>query len=422
MKLSKLPLALALLIMVKLALDYFAYHVSGSYGVYGLQVSGEWFSGKYYLSWLVALVVFFSALPYLSVCCDEIDYAVVFLFLATFLPSATVFWVADGDFSFFAFDAAFWIGCSVIFYFLSELYPWQAARYDDARVSRWETPFACVYAAIVSLLLLNLLRSYNIGLDFSFASVYARRKEFVEWLSGAWTYPYAWSVYVFAVFLIFIPRLKTIKLLGIGYVLVFFLSAGDKVYLFLVFLIIAFLLLRGISIAVTLILAAFAGLFTAASIFDSVWLGFIVNRFVILPLDIAFKYASHFSGEYLMYSYSFLSKVFHYSYDGAPAQIIGDIYYLKGDGANVNFLADAYVNFGWLSIAPLLGFFAILRTVFRDSKYLILLTPLLIQLMNAPLPTVLLTGGGVLMILSCYLLSRSVSVAAPASGLATQVP
>ncbi|WP_147309725.1 hypothetical protein [Cupriavidus taiwanensis] len=406
-KVCRLPVMLALLVLTKAALDYFAFHVSGVYGIYGIDVRGDWFTSRYFLSWLVSLAVFISALPYLSICRDEIDFAVVFLVVATFLPSASVFWAAEGDGEFFAFGAVFWVACLLLLYLVSWVAPWAEGLDPKLPVSRMQAPLSALYAVVLALLLVNLLRSYSIGLDFGFDTVYQRRKEFVAWLSGGWTYLYAWAVYVFAAYLVFVSRSKPLKLFGLGYTLVFFLAAGDKVYLFLIALMAVFRVLRHYGRAVPLLLSGFAVLFALAAMLDSLWLGFIVNRFVILPLDIAYRYASHFAGEHLMYGYSFLSGFFPYRYDGAPSQIIGDIYYKRGDGANVNFLADAYVNLGWLALPALLTFFIGLRVVFRNSRYLVLLCPLLVQLMNAPLPTVLLTGGGILMIVGCLLLLRS---------------
>lgn len=401
-QLSRPLLTLVLLMLVKVVLDYFAYHVSSVYGIYGLEVRGAWGSSQYLLSWGAALVVFVCALPYLSVSNDEVDYAILFLLIATFLPATSVYWVVEGSTDFLIFCATFWALLCLCLFFVA---PWRGAPSEAMPTSRFEAPLTKLYAVLLALLLLNLLHSYSIGLDFSFTSVYERRREFVAWLSNGWTYPYGWSVYVFAVFLIFVARSRLLALFALGYVAVFFLSAGDKVYLFLLLLLLAFQWLRGGRHAVAQILFAFIALFFTAVLLDSLWLGFIVNRFVILPIDIAYRYAWHFAGQQLWYGYSFLSAFVSYPYDGAPSQIIGDIYYLRGDGANVNFLADGYVNLGWPALLPLLTFFVGLRAVFRRSRYLILLCPLLIQLMNAPLPTVMQTGGGILMVAASLLLS-----------------
>lgn len=414
MKIPRSLLLLALLILIKIALDYFAFYVSEVYGIYGIDVRGSWFSSQHILSWLIAVAVFVCALPYLTVCRDEVDFCLAFLLMSTFLPAASVFWVTEGSTDFFSFSAMFWGACSLLMFLLFRLSPWRTTHLEQLPVSSWQRWLSVLYTLMLVLLVITLIRNFHIGLDFGFDSVYDRRKEFIAWTTGGWTYLYAWSVYVFAAYLIFVSPSRVLKAFGLAYVLLFFLVAGDKVYLFLVFLMAAFGFLRGRRSAVVLMFAAIAFLFAMAIALDSLWLGFIVNRFVILPLGIAYKYAWHFAGEHLLYAYSFLAPFFDYRYAAAPSQIIGDTYYLPGDGANVNFLADAYVNLGWLAMGPLLAFFVSLRLMFRNSRYLILLCPPLIQLMNAPLPTVLVTGGGLPVLVACLLLSRRASRAAEA--------
>lgn len=406
MKIPRSLLLLILLMLIKVVLDYFAFYISEVYGIYGVEVRGSWFSSQYILSWLVAFAVFVCAVPYLAICRDEVDFCLAFLLMSTFLPAASVFWVTEGSTDFFAFSAVFWAACALLMFLVFRLSPWMVIQLEQLPVSRWQKWLSVLYALMLGLLVITLIRNFHIGLDFGFDSVYDRRKGFIAWATGSWTYLYAWSVYVFAAYLIFVSQSRVLKAFGFAYVLLFFLVAGDKVYLFLVFLMAVFGILRGRRSAVVLMFVGIAFLFTMAITLDSLWLGFIVNRFVVLPLGIAYKYAWHFSNEHLLYAYSFLSSLFHYGYDAAPSQIIGDTYYLPGDGANVNFLADAYVNLGWLAMAPLLTFFVGMRLVFRNSRYLILLCPLLIQLMNAPLPTVLVTGGGLPVLVACMLMSR----------------
>ncbi|MCY1291326.1 hypothetical protein D9M70_405120 [compost metagenome] len=342
---------------------------------------------------------------------DIFDCSLSFLFFSIFFPVLSLFWVEHGDISYLLFCSLFWL---VLFLTLSFIPAGCAFSLERNGVNRIESFLDWVYLAVILMAGVLLLLNFSISSGVGFDSVYERRKVFSEWLAGGFaTYLYTWSVYVFATYLIFISRRRFFNLIGVAYVLIFYAVAGDKVYLFLIGLIF-FLRVASLRGGAALLLCAFIFLSLSGVVFffvlGDVWVPAIVNRFLVLPADISFNYVKYFQGGELFYAYSFMSLFVDYEYSSFPAQLIGSVYYADGDNANVNFLADAYVNLGWFSIVPLLFFFVVLRAVFLRGRYVILLAPIFVQAINMPLPTLLLTGGGALMIVGCYMLSGSAAL------------
>ncbi|WP_330115222.1 hypothetical protein SA496_07455 [Pseudomonas sp. JS3066] len=401
-------LAIALLsVIAKTCVDYFLFAVSPVFGIYGVEVKGSFFSDIYWLSWVSYIFVMPAYFLFISGRGDIFDFALSFLFFSIFLPLLSLFWIEQGDLSYLSFCSIFWF---LLFLALALLPVTRTVVRNDNVASRVEGFLDWFFLAVVVLLGGSLLLNFSIFSGFGFDSVYERRKAFTAWLGGGLSsYLYAWSVYVFGVYLVFVSRRKLFKLVGLLYVLIFYAVAGDKVYLFLLALVF-FLRMTPLLGGASLLLCGFIFLSLSGVGFfyllGDIWVPTIVQRFLALPVDISFNYVEYFKSEPLLYAYSFLSSLFDYSYSDLPAKLIGAEYYVVGDNATVNFLADAYVNLGWVAIAPLLFFFVSLRAILRSSKYLVLIVPVFTQALDTPLPTLLLTGGGGLMIIICYMLSK----------------
>ena len=406
---GEIAFLIVLSMIAKLCVDYFVFSVSHIFGVYGVEAKGYFFSTEYWVAWISYLLVLSSYLLYMARQGDIFDCSLSFLFFSIFIPVGTLYWVEQGDFLYLMFCSVFWFLLFFVLY-ISVLRRHSVLSFFENK--KIELVVGVLYFLVLALLGGGLLRNFDISAGLGFDSVYERRRSFAGWLEdgGIWVYLYAWSVYVFAVYLIFVSSAKFLKFVGALYVVALYAVAGDKVYLFLLVLI-CFLIFSSKKGRSTMILCAFIFLtllgVCSFQLFGNVWISAIVHRFLILPADVSFNYIDYFNDGLLLYGYSFLSSFVGYNYSELPAKLIGSFYYTDGDNANVNFLADAYVNLGWFSIAPLLLFFVVLRMTFRDTKYLVLLIPVFVQAINSPLPTLLLTGGGGLMIVGCYALSRS---------------
>jgi hypothetical protein len=403
---EKLTLVILCSVFAKACIDYFSFNISPIFGVYGVQPTGEPFSDLYWASWGIFFAVFSFFLLYIKRRKDIFDYGVCFLFFSLFIPLLSMLWIENAALSFVAFCALFW---SLLFVALS-LVPRVLPPLERETV--FELRLGYLYLLIIFVLMGMLIANFGVSWDLSFESVYDRRKVFAAWLDGSViAYLYAWSVYVFASYLIFISRNSILKLAGLLYIFLFYLVAGDKIYLFLVLVIFAIkvMIYKG---GATLLLCLFILLSLAGTLFwlvgNEIWIPTIVQRFLIMPSDISLNYIDYFGKENLLYGYGFLSSVFDYGYTDMPSKVIGAEYYTAGDNATVNFLADAYVNFGWASMAPLLLFFMSLRLLLPSSRYLVLLVPIFVQAVDTPLPTILLTGGGGVIIVTAFVLTHLV--------------
>lgn len=403
-------LTLSCEVLAKVCVDYFTFNISPVFGKYGIDVVGQYFSESYIESWIAGLIVMTILALYLSTRKDVLDLAISFLCLATFLPASTVYWVSEGSLSFFLFCAVFW---SITFCLFG------AVRMSSKRESLLsymrgkgfigERCIAIGYSVVVLALLAVLVINFNLTLSIGFETAYIRRSAFSEWLEGSHlSYLFGWSVYVLSVYLIFIPKGIIFKLIGILFVMAIYSIAGDKIYLFLIILLAFLNVIKNRYYSSFYISFCFVILPLSGIVFylnsGSIWVSAIVNRFLALPFGIAFNYIDYFKNQHLAYSYSFLSDFSKYPYSELPAKLIGDMFYIKGDNANVNFLADAFVNFGWLSIFYLVAFFIVIRISLHKSRYLLIACPLFFELINIPLPTALLTGGGGIMLLVCLCL------------------
>lgn len=394
--------------LAKIVVDHFAYAVSPIFGVYGVLVEGEYFSFHYLYSWVLYCLVLILPIFYMIPRRDVLDYSIFFVFYSFVIPLLACSWILpEVDYGFLHFSLVFWF----LLYFLLVFLGSRGCEVGVlcARSGLSIRLFSRMYIACLFFLASVMYLRFGIPADFGFDSVYERRKSFVEWRGGGlWVYLFNWSVYVFATYLVFISHSRMAKILGITYLLFFFGVAGDKVYLFLflsIFFLVTVVRMQSVLL-VPLLFVSLGGVGVGSYYYsESPWLPAIVNRFLLLPMDISYHYTAFFKGEYLVYSYSFLSAFFAYPYSQLPASLIGDHFYNAGDNANVNFLADAYINIGWFSLPVLLVFFASLRRCFSNARFLILLVPFLTQLLNAPLPTSILTGGGWLAIFTCALLN-----------------
>ncbi|WOD12592.1 hypothetical protein RPW65_07045 [Pseudomonas sp. NyZ704] len=391
-------------ILAKVVIDFFIFTVSPSFGIYGIEAHGVFFSDAYWFSWFVYIGVLVCYLSYMRGQVDSFDCALIFLFFANFIPLLSLFWIEEGSSSFVLFSALFWAMLFITFAWLPRFSTHRIAE-DNVTV---EKIFQTAYCILICLLGFLLVTNFSLSAGVGFDSVYERRSIFSSWLGGGLKpYLYSWSVYVFSMYLMFVSRHWIFKCIGICYILVFYIVAGDKVYLFLPLLVLMIKLVPklGGKPVLYLFFIVLSVLGVLSFILGDIWVPSLVHRLFAMPPDIALNYVEFFEYENLHYSYSFLSGVSGYPYAELPATLIGYVYYTDGDNATVNFLADAYLNMGWFAICPLLLFFAFLRATLRDSRYLILLVPIFIQAIDTPLPTILLTGGGGLIIITCYLLN-----------------
>lgn len=376
--------------------DYFGSSISPYFGTYGVEFNGSLLSSKYWISLFACLLVSIPYAFFINRRMDDFDAGLAFLFLVTYIPTTTVWWISDGSSDYFAFVTIFWL-----------LTLWAIVLGLRPRVIHQERPrqsvdwITIVYSSLLLFLALLIYMRFGLPSSFGFDSAYARRSAFNEWLPGGiMAYLFSWSVYVFCVYLIFYQSGWFYRLIGLSFIVLLYSASGDKIYVLIVPVLIYIILVARFQlarfIAPTLSLAVIGSI--AFFWLGEIWVPTIAQRMIIVPADISFHYADYFK-EPLTYSYSFLSSFSSYGYEKLPGNTIGDVFYTPGDNATAGFLADMYVNLRWWSLVLVVAFFVVLRWSLRPGPAVVLLLPFLFQLIDTPLPTALLTGGGGLMIL-----------------------
>ncbi|MFD9899654.1 hypothetical protein [Mesorhizobium sp. NPDC059025] len=399
----RLVIQFTLVLLYRLACDWFAWQTSRQFGQYGIATVGSPFSSKYFLSIAVLSVTAAIYSAFLNRRLDVFDVGLAFLFLTSYVPVTVAWWITAGSDSYFGFVTLFWVSIlslSIGVRWKSPSLPLLGGGYTKI--------FSIIYSAIIIYLGILLYLRFGAPVLTDFGSAYTLRAAFNEWLpKGLLTYLFSWSVYVFAIYLLIISKEILFKLIALIFIMMIFSASGNKVYILMLPILLFLHLISVYGFAWLMAPTMAVGVVLAKIIFDlgEVWIPTFVQRFLIMPADIAFRYAEYFR-EPLLYSYSFLSPFFTYRYDDLPGKLIGKAFYVSGDNATAGFAVDMFTNLGWIGLPILVVFFVALRRVLTPGAHLVLLLPFVIQLIDTPLPTALLTGGGGLMIAGAFLISR----------------
>lgn len=382
------------LLTYRLSCDYFGWVVATKFGIYGLEAKGMPFSELYWASMLVLLPIALVYARFVNRAMDLFDTGLALLFIASYVPLTTAWWICQGPTEYLAFASVFWM------LLLAMVPAVKKPRPALGEKSILQQMISVGYAALVLLLAAAILARFGLPTDFGFDSVYNRRKEFSDWLPrGPAIYVFSWSVYVFCAYLLFVSRSWVYKAISIGFILLIFAASGDKIYALVVPVLLFALVVVRRNLWVFVPPLAAIGVTSSVWLFmaGELWVPSLIERILFLPADIAFHYVERFPDK-LVYGYSFLSSFFEYREVLLPSFVIGKEFYSGVDNATANFLVDNYVNLGWAGLVVLLAFFVSLRRWLASGPHLIVLLPMFLQLLDTALPTTLLTGGGIIMI------------------------
>ncbi|MCL6274276.1 hypothetical protein M3P19_09660 [Muricauda sp. 2012CJ35-5] len=231
---------------------------------------------------------------------------------------------------------------------------------------------------------------------------------------------YTYSIYTkIAIPLIIVLSLELRKLLwtllGVGYLILFYLFGAHKtVYagLLIVLVFYRFSYLQSVKLMVKFS-AGFliACLILALIAIDYPWiLTFRRVHFIPTLLDIC--YVDFFINKPIYWSESILKSFVEYPYDVRHTNLIGEIYFNRPDmSANNGLVSDGVMNFGTLGVAINIViisiYFMILNNLNIPSKYFGIMVLVIFSFISSSLFTVLLTHGGIaLLIVSIFLLKK----------------
>ncbi len=287
------------------------------------------------------------------------------------------------------------------------------------------TPLLFVSIGIVSFIVYAILIKIN-GLPtlkaLDFRKVYEIRSV-VKWGPAVMGYLVPWQARVINPFLLSIAWYKRRygALLGIiGLQLFLYLITAHKSFLFAPLLVgfVIYAIHRQKLLKLTLLglIAGISGSFAVCAIGWNIMLAaLLIERALFLPARISFYYYDFFSKHQLMYlAESHFNPFISSPYDMPIPNLIGEIYFNSpACWANTCYLADAYMNFGFLGIflfSAILGIvFIILDSIAAKTDITIAvgatIVPIL-SLTNGALFTVLGTSGLLLGMIMVWLYSQ----------------
>jgi hypothetical protein len=396
--------------LFKVLVDFFLIEISIDFGLYGLNKAEDYFYFKYFLSWVFCLPLFLIISFFYSKVSEIFDLSLIFLFYINFVPLASIFWIQSESLDFLIYAYLFWIILFIALFLCRNFDP----RCGEVYLKSKRKLIIIEYVIILIVVFLALYAYVNLTYipSFNLETVYARRFVFYNWLNSNFlNYLYTWSTYVLAIYLVFLTRTNLSKAVGFLYIIFIFSISGDKIYLFLVFyiLILKLIFKTKKTIYVPLLLSIIILLAIIFYYSGEIWVPSLVHRYISLPSDISYKMASVFESDLLMYAYSFLSPFFEYKNADVPSKIIGDLYYNIGDNATASFLVDMYINIGYIGILLSCSALILFRFLAVGNSHSILIVPFIFQLIDTPMPTAFLTGGGFLSLLIIYFYGSLIS-------------
>ncbi len=145
---------------------------------------------------------------------------------------------------------------------------------------------------------------------------------------------------------------------------------------------------------------------------DRNFFGVIVfRRMMFLPSVLDYCYFDFYNENYLYWSNSFLKGIIEYPYDFSSPRLIGEIYFDKEEmAANNGLISDGFSNAGFLGVFITFFIFNLFVFIIKncnvDSKFFGVYFFILYAFLTTAISTVLITHGGLLLLLITFLLLR----------------
>lgn len=145
--------------------------------------------------------------------------------------------------------------------------------------------------------------------------------------------------------------------------------------------------------------------------YDYIW-DISFRRVLMLTALLDYCYFDFFKDNPIYWSNSFLSSFSDYKYDLTPDHMIAKVYFNKPEvNANIGIISDGFKNLGvygsLLNIIFVSLYFSILNSIKVSSKFFGLFVLLVFSFLNSSLTTILLTHGGIFLLLLSVLILRN---------------
>ena len=355
---------------------------------------------------LVAVIIFYLNLYYLKkVDARKFSFAIIYLFfLLTTVPSLIAF-TSKNVYPF-----------QLLFY--HQLFFWMLLFFSKVKINLGKIPsfskkqglIILVFTVILGTLPFIIILSPYINLkNLLLVDIYETRALMASKSNSYFAYMYSpFTKIVIPLFVVFALERKKwgLAVLGILYLIVFFLFGGHKtVYLGLLMLVIFYrysyyqIIRNLLKLFIFLMLLAIVlALFSS----DTLWiLTFRRTHFIPALLDIC--YLDFYKDNYLYYAETLPDSILKSPYEANHVNIIGKYYFNSPEmSANNGLVSDGYINFGFAGVllhSVIISFyFMILNNLNIKAKYFGLYILVVFSFISSSLTTVLLTHGAFLLL------------------------
>lgn len=324
---------------------------------------------SYYKLAEALILVFIATLFYIKYDMNDsiyVSYSYI-LYLFIFMPSAVYYWMANMSRAYFYMQFTSFTIVNTFFILYNRYNPLQCTYISKLNLSIIKDKIKSndkylrkVFVVIIIIFLIcDLVIYYFYGHDLSYLfkldKVYDIRLEARAKVPTKLNYIISWSSVVFvptALALCFKYKKYYLSIIPIIIQLLLFTIGGNKIYIFALMLTVMMYLLFRFRLMYSLVTIINFGLM-GSLIWKNVFLmALAIRRTFIFPASISFNYYEFFNIHPKMYlANSILSRFIGNQYKlDAPFIISRYVYREPEMSANVNFIANAYSNFGFAGI------------------------------------------------------------------------
>ncbi|MDA9183200.1 oligosaccharide repeat unit polymerase [Flavobacteriaceae bacterium] len=275
---------------------------------------------------------------------------------------------------------------------------------------------------LTTLLIIPFFITYKLNISLStffLENIYETRATSAELSNPYLGYVYSWLARILipmSIVFSFFYRSKVRLILFLLFLSYLFLVSAHKSILFGSIVIIFFYYIPKKYILLSMSSGVIALLLFGvilSYLYDNYFITSLITRRVFfVPALLDTYYFEFFNLKPLYWSGSFLSSFIDYPYNLDPPYLIGDYYFNKPNmSANNGLISDGYSNFGWIGIVfniVVLSFiFSFFNSLRISHRFYGLFIAFFFSIVSSYLPAVLLTHGGILLIIVAQLFMKN---------------
>lgn len=355
-------LIILLMLVYKLLLEIlYIYFINPRYEYMGFILDINY--SKLFFSWFIIILLCIYMPKLKNTPSNLIIFLIILLMI---IPISGVYWLQNHS-------SYFFLACviSIMFtIFLLKIFP--IIKFKKVFNSEKNIYVFSIMFSLIVFLVIFLFNGTPSLVALNFSSVYEVRSNFNYGYSFM-TYLLTWQAWVLNPYLLifFLKKRKYLfVILPILFQILIYLYTGHKAYLFLIIILpilTYFVKYRNLMIYILFgfIFGSLVSWFCTVVILNPWPMALFVHRLLYLPAQISYQYFEYFSNNgFVFLSHSIFESLFSNSvYEKHPILIIGEQYY-NSNWPNTGYLADAFMNFGYIGMLVFSIIFSVILKIF----------------------------------------------------------